>query len=793
MLKNYFKTAWRSLVKSRAYSTINIVGLAAGMAVAMIIGLWIFDEVSANSHFENPKNLYRVMMYQTFEGRRNAQRALPFPLAQELKEQYPDFKAVTLCDWGNQYSLMYGDKKVARIGHAVGEEAIEIFSLKILAGSANPLQDPYVIVLTDKTAKALFGNEDPIGKTVKLDNSTALKVTAIVTEQPQNSSLNFDFLLPIKLVETYDYIKNYHKENWINNSWQIFVRTNDQSSEQVVNDKIKGIVLSHLQDENTQTSIKPELFIHPASKWRLYNQFEDGKNIGGYIKYVRLFGILGMVVLLIACINFMNLSTARSEKRAREVGVRKAIGAGRGNLIKQFLSESMLVAFIAFLIALLLVALSLPYFNTLTGKEMTLQVNNITFWGVMCVFTAITGLLAGSYPALYLSAFNPVRVLKGMLRTGRSSVLPRKILVVTQFVCTVVLMIATIVIYQQIQFGKDQPIGYDTSGLISVRWSTDIKKNLESLKHELVATGAVLSISQSNSLPTEVFSRNHGWEWKNSQPLDKATMFTTIVTTYDYTKTMGIKMLEGRDFSRNFSDSNSVMLNEAAVKRMGLEHPVGETLKWNGRTMTVVGIVPDIQMETPFSPISPATILFDKDWVSHLLVRLNPVMPASKAINLMQPVFDKFNPSSPFEYKFADEEYAKKFNYEELVGNLAAVIAALAIFISCLGLFGLASFTAEQRIKEIGVRKILGASVINLWKLLSKDFVLLVAIACVIAVPLAYYAVNEWLKNYDYKTDISVVVFIAVILVSLLITLATISFQAIRAAMANPVKALRSE
>ena len=447
----------------------------------------------------------------------------------------------------------------------------------------------------------------------------------------------------------------------------------------------------------------------------------------------------------------------------------------------------------AFLLALGMVALALPYFNKLTDKEMSLQLANPVFWLVMILFTIVTGLLAGSYPAFYLSSFNPVRVLKGNLKAGKRSSLPRKILVVIQFASSVVLMIGTIIVYQQIQYGKNRPVGFNNKGLISVDWSDDIAKHFESLRQELLRSGAAISICQSNSSPSEIQSNNNGWEWKGSQPVEKSVIFSTITTTYDYTKTLGIKLLEGRDFSRDFADSNSVILNEAAVKRMRLKNPVGERLKWNDRPMTVVGVVPDIQMESPYRPISPLTIVFNKDWVGNVDVRLNPNMSASKAIALMKPIFDKYNSASPFEYRFADEEYAKKFNYEELVGNLAAIIAVLAIFISCLGLFGLASFTAEQRVKEIGVRKVLGASVFNLWQLLSKDFVILVLLSCAIAIPVGWYCMHEWLKNYQYRTSINVEVFVAVVLAAMIITLLTVSFQAIRAAIANPVKSLRTE
>jgi putative ABC transport system permease protein len=793
MFRNNLKIAWRNLLKNRTYSFINIAGLAAGMVVAMIIGLWISDELSVNRQFKNYESIYQVMLNQTFDGKRTTQTAVPCPLGEELKTKYPDIKAVALSDWGRDHALVYGDKKISKRGYFIGEDAVNIFSLDIQSGDKNPLHDPLSIVLTEEMAKALFPNENPVNKIVRMDNRVDLKVTAVVSKISKSSSLSFDYLIPFSLQKTLDPNFKNEQTDWSDNSWQVFIQLNDQSTAKNLESKIKNVVASHLSDENTLKNIKPEVFIYPMSKWRLYSDFENGVSTGGFIKYVKMFGILGLVVLIIACINFMNLSTARSEKRAKEVGVRKAVGSNRKQLIRQFLMESLFFSLLAFGLALAITTLVLPYFNRLTEKEMSLQFTSPLLWIVMIVFTFLTGLLAGSYPAFYLSSFNPVNTLKGNLKTGRSDALPRKILVVLQFTSSVILMIGTVIVYQEIQHAKNRPTGFDNRGLITIDRSESISKNFEALRQDLLNSGVVNSICKSNAPPTEIYSTNSGWQWKNSQTVDKSVLFSTIATEYDYTKTMGIRMAAGRDFSRDYADSNSLMLNEAAVKRMGLKNPIGEIVSWNGFKRTVVGVVPDMQMESPFHPVSPLTIIFNKYWTACVDVRLDPNVSASAALKKIQPIFEKYNPGFPFIYRFADTEYAKKFNYEELVGNLSAIIAVIAIFISCLGLFGLASFTAEQRVKEIGVRKVLGASVVSLWQLLSRDFVKLVLISCLMAVPIAYYLMNLWLNNYEYKINIGFGVFAMVIGLSIIITLVTVSFQAIRAARANPTNSLRSE
>jgi putative ABC transport system permease protein len=795
MLQNYLKIALRNLVKNKVYSFINIAGLAVGMAVAMLIGLWMIDELSANKHHKNFDSIYQVMMHQTFDGHRGSQTALPYPMGEELRTKYPDFKAVAMCDWGSDHSLVIGNQKFSKFGHYLGEQGVDMFSLNVLKGNKNPLKDPTSIVLTEELATTLFGNQDPIGKVLKLDNTVDLKVTAIVAKQPKNATLEFDFLIPWNLqIKVLDYIKN-QQDAWGNNSFQVYVQLKDGVNPDKTNANIKNVVLDKFKDDKLkQTSVNPEVFLHPMAKWRLYGDFTDGINTGGFIKYVKLFGIFGLIVLLIACINFMNLSTARSEKRAKEVGVRKAMGSGRKELIGQFLSESLVISFIALAFALIIVELVLPAFNTLTEKDVSLELANPLFWAIMLIFTVFTGLLAGSYPALYLSSFNPVRVLKGTIRVGKSASLPRQVLVVLQFSFSIALMIGTVIIYQQIQHGKNRPIGFDSKGLISVFSSADLVKNYDPLRTELLATGAVSSICKSSCPPYQTWSNNGGWEWKGSKPEDESALFNTIASDYDYTKTVGIKLKAGRDFSRDFaSDSAGVILNEAAVKRMGLKDPVGEILKWHGETRKVVGVVPDMQMDSPFEVIRPTTIIFSKDWVNLICVRMNPNVPASVAIKKMTPIFDKYNPGFPFNYQFTDEQYAKKFDYLQLIGNLSLAVAFLAIFISCLGLFGLASFMAEQRTKEIGVRKVLGATVLNITTLLSKDFLKLVIISIVIASPIAYFAMKNWLQDYEYRIEIGAGVFVLVMVVAIVIALSTVSYQAIRAGLANPVKSLRTE
>jgi ABC-type antimicrobial peptide transport system permease subunit len=659
-------------------------------------------------------------------------------------------------------------------------------------------------MLSASTAKALFGDVDPLHQTVRLDNKTDVKVTGVYRDLPRNSEFS-----DVKFLSTWDLVLSQNEwmqkvaDDWGNTSFFMYVQIQPNTTMEQVSARIKKAIWDNVDAEIKK--FNPEVMLFPMKRWHLYSEWKDGVNVGGRIQFVWLFGIIGAFVLLLACINFMNLSTARSEKRAKEVGIRKAIGSVRKQLIFQFLSESFLVVCIAFFVALLLVSLSLPWFNELADKEMTMFWMNPLFWIVGIAFILITSLIAGSYPAFYLSSFNPVKVLKGTLRVGRFASLPRKVLVVVQFTVSVALIIGTIIVYRQIQHAKNRPVGYNRNGLVMVQIkSDDLSNKLAVLENELKKEGVATTVARSSSPLTAVWSNDGSLQWQGKDP-NKVESFGIVSVSYDYGKTVGWTFKEGRDFSPALASDSlssssskeavySLVINEAAANYMGLKNPVGEIVKWGGYSYRIVGVINNMLMESPFDPVRHIVYKVNYEeansWVN---IRINPQLSAGAALKKMEAVFRKVVPATPFEYQFADTEYGLKFAAEERIGKLASVFATLAVLISCLGLFGLASFVAEQRTKEIGVRKVLGATVYNLWKLLSKDFVLLVIIACLIAVPLAWYFLNGWLQKYEYRTSISWWVFAAAIGGALVITLLTVSFQAIKAALTNPVKSLRTE
>ncbi|MHA4809637.1 FtsX-like permease family protein [Flavitalea flava] len=790
MIRNYFTIAWRNLLKSKGYSAINIIGLATGMAIALLIGLWISDELTFDHYHTNHGRLAQLMTTQTFNGQTGTGSAVSIPMGMELRTKHnDDFKQVTLASWNFDHILAVGDKKILKSGLWTQPEFPAMVSLKMIKGRLDALNDISTLLIGQSVAKALFGDADPMNQIIRVDNKSDMKVGGVYEDLPRNTSFfDMHIIMPWdKYISLEPWMKN-SLTNWGNHSYQLFVQIQPKGDFDKITTKIKDIPKKHVNEG------KEEVILQPMDKWRLYSEFKNGKVVGGRIQFVKLFAIIGVFVLLLACINFMNLSTARSEKRAKEVGIRKAIGSLRRQLIGQFLSESLLVALLSFVLSIGLILLALPFFNGLADKKMSIPWSNPYFWLINLVFTLVTGLVSGSYPAFYLSSFKPIKVLKGSFRVGRFASLPRKVLVVVQFTVSITLIIGTIIVFRQIQYAKNRPVGYSREGLISIYMNTpEIYGKYNSLRSELLNTGGIENMAESNSPATEIFSNQIGFEWKGKDP-NAVPLFAIVAATHDYGKTIGWQLREGRDFSRDFpTDTGAFILNEAAVKLTGLKKPVGEIMRWNGKDHTIVGISKDMVMESPYSPVKPTIFFLDYGWTGVITIKIKPSLPFREGIKKIEPVFKRFNPGSPFEYKFVDEDYARKFSDEERIGNLATFFAVLAIFISCLGLFGLASFVAEQRTREIGIRKVLGASVFILWRMLSRDFVRLVIISFLIAIPIAWYYLTQWLKQYEYHTHISWWVIGAAGLGALSITLLTVSYQAIAAALMNPMKALRSE
>jgi len=795
MLKNYVKIAFRNLSKNKGYSFINIAGLATGMAVALLIGLWIWDEIAYDKYHENYDRIAQVWQHNLYNGTKTSQMSNPYLMAEEIRNNFgSDFKYVLEASWNNSHILTYGEKMLTKDGYYFEAPITEMLSLKMLKGTRAGLKDPNSILLSESTARTFFGEADPLGQLMRIDNNVDVKVTGVYEDLPHNSFFrHMNYLLPWELyLISSPWIKKMENP-WGSNFTQTFAQLADNADMEKVSAKIINVKLNMLKDEGDR-QYKPEVFLHPMSRWHLYSEFKGGKNVGGRIEFVWLFGIIGIFVLLLACINFMNLSTARSEKRAKEVGIRKSIGSERYQLINQFFAESLVVALLAFIVSIVLVQLMLPMFNQVADKKLVLLWGNPLFWVIGIGFSLFTGIVAGSYPALYLSSFQPVKVLKGTFRAGRAASIPRQVLVVLQFSVSVILIIGTIVVFRQIEFAKDRPIGYDRNGLINLFLSTpDIHKHFETVRQELKTSGAILEMTESGSPTTQTWNSNGGFEWKGKDP-SLAVDFPNNGCSFEYGKTVGWQFKEGRDFSRDYAtDSLAFVINEAAAKFLGFKNAVGEELKWNDRSYTIIGVIKDMIIESPYEPVRPSLFHISNDNDNVVIIKLNPDKGSRESIAKIEEVFKKYNPASPFEYKFVDEVYARKFGDEERVGKLASFFAILAIFISCLGIFGLASFVAEQRTKEIGVRKVMGASVVNLWGMLSKDFVILVFISLVVAMPLAYYFMDTWLDKYEYRTDVAWWVFVVSGCGALLITLGTVSYQAIKAALANPVNSLRSE
>jgi putative ABC transport system permease protein len=792
MIQNYFRLAWRHLRKNRGYTFINIAGLSIGMAIALVIGLWISDEVNFDHYTPNHSRLAGGWLNMRMNNATKKEefftgQVVMVPLGYALDSKYKDlFSRVALTHSLGTRLFNRGDKTVSGIAQTSQPDLPGMFGFRMLSGNADATKDPSTIIISSSLSKALFGNDDPLGKTLKIDNNLVYRIGGIYEDLPKNTTFNgLQAVFPWGNAENRDYRDN--TTDWQNHNGNLFVELAPGITAEQATARVRNLTTPY------EKEFHEEVLIYPLDKAYLYNQFEFNKPVGGRITMVWLFGAIGIIVLLLACINFMNLSTARSEKRAREVGIRKTIGSLRSQLIAQFLSESVLLAVISLCFAVVLVVISLPFFNGLADKQMSIPRISPVFIIAMLCFTIFTGLLAGSYPAFYLSAFRPIKVLKGKVQVGKSASLPRQILVVLQFSVSIILIIGTTIVYRQILFTKDRPVGYNREGLFTVDMNTpELNNHYEALRAELIHQGLAANVAASNMKPTDLQDGN-GLDWEGKRPDQNTISFNNVNISPDYGRTIGWTITRGRDLSRDFlTDSNSAILNEKSVRSIGFKNPIGQIVKLFGKPYTVVGVCADMVYNDPYDTAENAIFLGGR-YSSEMIVKINPEKNPQKVLTAMASVFKKYNPSGPFVYKFVDEAYEAKFEAEEHIGNLAAVFTGLAIFISCLGLFGLAAFVAEQRTKEIGIRKVLGADLLNLWGLLSKEFLKLTALSILIGIPVAYYGMNKWIQAYLYHAPLSWWIFAAAGLGLIGITLFTVSYQSLKAALMNPVKSLRSE
>lgn len=785
ILRNYAAVAWRNLVRNKSFSTINIAGLALGMVSAVVILLWIFHELSMDQFHSKKDRVYQLMSRATFDGKVGVWESTPKPLMATLKSDYPQVETAARINWVSVFVLHAGSQQLQVPGLIADPPFFDIFDFPLLKGDPKTaLTGEYSIVLTEKMARDLFGNTDVMGHTIRIDSSDYFTVTGIVKDLPSNTNFNFNYLLP------WSYMK---KVGWEDTLWhasnvQTFALMKPGISEQTANKLFANIIRKHAP------GLDNEVFVHPMTKWHLYSNFENGVSSGGNIEMVHLFSIIAGFILVIACINYVNMSTARSQKRAREVGIRKVVGAGKGSLITQFLGESILISFLAGILALGLLQPALIGFNYLIHAKLSVPYGSITFWLAAIGFILCTGILAGIYPAFYLSSYEPVRVLKSNFKRIKIFVTPRKLLVTLQFSFAIILIICTIVIYRQIKHTQQRDPGYNGAGLAYMYMKGEMEKNYPQIREALLKSGAISSIARSSCPITDIWAVSDDYTWKG-QPPGKRSIIINYTADGNYASTVGLKLLEGRDIDvyKYPSDSSAVLLNQAAVKLMGFTDPIGQHIKEYGRDLHVVGVVNNFIANRPYQAFMPAVFQGDNKRFGAISFRLNLENDREDNLAAIAKVFKKYNPEYPFECFFADDTYALKFRHEKVLATLAALFAGLTIFISCLGLFALAACMAESRIKEIGVRKVLGASVTRITTLLSKDFLPPVLLSILIASPVAWWSMDQWLKGYSYRTSISWWVFVFAALLVIFIAIATVSYQTMKAALANPVKSIRTE
>jgi putative ABC transport system permease protein len=789
MIINYLKTAWRNLWKHRSFSLLNIFGLALGMACSLLILFWVQDERGVDAFHANKDRLFLVYEREYGGGTISGDYETPARLAEELKKVIPEIQYAASSDWDDHYTFRSAGKTIKENGAYAGEDFFSLFSFRLLQGNArSALNGPLDIVLSRSMATRFFGSpEAAMGKVMRRDNAKDFTVTAVFDDIPGNSSLQFDFMLNWKA-----YFADYPwMDQWGNSGPLTTIMLKEGANVGLVKAKIKNF-LDHYNGK-AEAGNKVEFGLQRFDEKYLHSNFKDGEIAGGRIEYVRLFSIVAIFILLIACINFMNLTTARSVNRAREIGVRKVVGAMRGSLIRQFIGEALLQAFIAVMIASLLVSITLPLFNAITGKHMAPPASKASFWLELTVLTLLTGCISGSYPAFFLSSFNPVRVLKGTMKFGAGPTLFRKGLVVFQFVLSILLINGTIIISQQVNYIQNKNLGYNRENLLYIPLEGELLKQYILFKQEAGKLSGISQVTRISNSPTVIDNGTVAVDWTGKAPGFRPSFFHASVG-YDFARTMDLQVLEGRDYSPSYaSDTVGYILNETAVRKIGYQHPVGSPLTFWGRKGTIIGVIKDFHFASLHDPIGPLILHFgEKDIYGSALIRTEPGK-TRQALTSLEALCRQLNPAFPFSYQFSDEEYQKLYSSEQVIGKLSKGFAFLAIFISCLGLLGLAMFMAEQRTKEMGIRKVLGAGAAQVVALLSRDFLMLVFIALLIASPLSWWAMDKWLQEFAYRMPISWRVFLAGGLLAVMVALATVSYQAIRVALANPVKSLKTE
>lgn len=794
-MRHHFIIGYRTLLRDKVYSFLNIGGLAMGMTIAILVGLWIHDELTYNDVHIHKDRIIQVMRLNEWEGETYVNQSLPGKLGPVIKDQFQDLfdQVVIIRGRIEERALTNHSQKFSEKGYFIQNGGPSMLSLDMINGSEKGLKEINSILLSESLAMKLFNGQNPVGQSVRMDSQTDLQVSGVYRDLPRNSTFHqASFFISLE---------RYHHGipslfAWDNYNMWIYGKLAEGKTAQDATESIRHLMKGHTGDRE-----HPVLMAHPMTDWHLRSAFKNGVPVlSETMKFIILYGLVGSFVLILACINFINLSTARSEKRAKEVGIRKTFGSVRSELIQQFLTESFLYVFFSFVLALIGSWLLLDWFNDISDKHLVMPFNRPIFWLAGFGLTTLTAFVSGCYPAFYLSRFRPVSVLKRKIRVGKSSIFSRRTLVVFQFTISITLIITSLVVRNQVEYVKSRPVGYNQEGLLTMRVnSPEFVGRYELLRQELKSTGKVLEIAEANYPLTTTLGNMDDFIWEG-QPEGFDPTFNMVVVTHDYGDAIGWELVAGRNFSREYASDlkGGVIINESAQKIMGFKHPIGKTFTSKGgyagfKRFHIVGVVKDLVKGSPFEPAKESIHILREPDFNNLFIRINPQVSTSDALVSISEKFEELFPNTPFHYEFVDDVYANKFATEERVGKLSGFFTILACFISCLGLLGLAAYSAERRTKEIGIRKVLGATVFSLWKLMSREYSWLVLISLLIACPIAYYLMTGWLESYTFKTSLSWSVFALAGMGVLGITLITVSSQAIKAAVRNPVEVLRYE